>query len=95
MAYFDTGMVRTIKWYHELQKVHININQHLKCMKHAYKSKYDYESFHEQGYGVLPFLCAWKLGFNCKRLLDVSGVYWNRYLALKHLVSMKIVLAFL
>ena len=64
------------------------MNQRLKCMKYAHESKYDYENFLEQGYGVLPFLCVWKLGFDWKSSLDASGMNWDGFEALKHTQTM-------
>ena len=75
MADLDTSIVSSIKCYQSLQNIIISVNQQIKHMNNAWKSKIDYGHIHEKGDFVLPILGVWGLVLDCNRLLAMSGTY--------------------
>ena len=61
MADLGSSIVSSIKWYHSLQNIIVSVNQQLKHMNNAWKSKIDYGHIHEKGDSVLPILGVWRL----------------------------------
>ena len=51
-------------------------------MNMAWKGKYDYAKYQEQGGFVLPVLCVWRCDFDPESFLDALASYWNAYFAL-------------
>ena len=64
-------------------------------MKNACESQNDNGQFQEKCDVVLPTLEVWRLGFDCKCFLDMSGRQWKACCALKRALGMKSVFNFL
>ena len=75
MADFDIGCYSSIEWYQQLQNIIVSVNQQIKHMNNAWKSKIDYGHIHEKCDSVLPILGVWRLVLDCNRLLAMSGMY--------------------
>ena len=91
----DLGSYNSIEWYQQLQNIIVSINQQVKHMNNAWKSKIDYGHIHEEDDSVLPILGVWRLESGCNLFLAMSGMCFNAFCALKSLLGMKSVFNFL